>query len=416
MPRSTMFGRSTPPILFLAIAAAGCSSPAGGRPAALALVDSTHYLDDLAREPMVAEHPGGTLFVSGYGQPGPKLWKSTDQGRTWERVFVGTEADGAVGNSDVDLAVGPDGTLYFITMGFDRTTFEGTHVAVGVSHDTGATWAWTRLSSDRFDDRPWVEAAPDGTAHAIWNDGSGVSYAVSRDRGRTWQEQPKIHGSGGSSHLAVGPSGEVAVRIVPLSASGNRIDRETDLVAVSTDGGATWQKHAPPGARAWGFPIGNPADLPRWVEPIAFDGDGVLYYLWSEGTELMLGRSADQGATWTTTTLVAGTEDLYFPYLIARGSGQLVASWAAGRGDSLTARVALLAVRGGGPPAIRPAPAVTPAAWGFARSPGDPVTRDAAGEYFATAFLADGGIALVTPVQDAAGSRFGFSYWRFVPR
>ncbi|MEZ4587553.1 MAG: hypothetical protein R2909_14240 [Gemmatimonadales bacterium] len=48
---------------------------------------------------------------------------------------------------------------------------------------------------------------------------------------------------------------------------------------MSADGGATWTKHAPPGDRAWGFPLGNPADLPRWVEPIAFDEQGALYYL-----------------------------------------------------------------------------------------------------------------------------------------
>ena len=116
-------------ILALATGALGCGSqPPAAVPSSLglALVDSTHHVDSLAREPMVAEHPNGTLFVSGYGQPGPKLWKSADQGRTWQRVAVGTEADGAVGNSDVDLAVGPDGTLYFITMGYDRTVFEGT--------------------------------------------------------------------------------------------------------------------------------------------------------------------------------------------------------------------------------------------------------------------------------------------------
>ena len=315
-------------ILPALIAGAGCggSSPASApEPTTLAVVDSTHHVDSLAREPMVAEHPNGTLFVAGYGQPGPKLWKSADSGRSWQRVAVGTEADGAVGNSDVDLAVGPDGTLYFITMGYDRTRSEGTHIAIGVSHDVGATWAWTRLSTTRFDDRPWVEVAPNGTAHAIWNDGSGVSYAVSTDTGRTWREQPKIHPSGGSSHLAVGPAGEIAVRIVPLSASGNKIDRETDLVAVSVDGGATWQKHPPPGTRAWGFPLGNPKDLPRWVEPEAFDGRGVLYSLWSEGTDLWLGWSADRGATWATARVVHSDVPLYFPYLIARGSESDVA-------------------------------------------------------------------------------------------
>ena len=64
-----------------------------------------------------------------------------------------------------------DGTLYFASMTFDRTVDEGRGIAIGASADAGATWTWTALSKTRFDDRPWVEVAPDGTAHVIWNDG-----------------------------------------------------------------------------------------------------------------------------------------------------------------------------------------------------------------------------------------------------
>lgn len=407
------------PALLLPAALIGlgaCRSPAPERPrpTALAAVDSTHHEDALAREPMVVEHPDGTIFVAGYGDPGPKLWKSADGGRTWSRVFVGTEAEGAVGNSDVDLAVGPDGTVYFVTMGFDRQKLEGTHVAVGVSHDVGATWTWTRLSTTRLDDRPWIAVAPDGLAHVIWNDGAGVSHAVSRDGGRTWTERDRIHNLGGSSHLAVGPAGEVAVRIVPLAGSGNRIDREVDLIAVSADGGATWAKHPPPGAREWGFPIGNPADLPRWVEPIAWDDTGALFYLWSEGTTLVLGRSRDRGATWTTWPVASGGKRLYFPYLIGRGSGELVGSWVAGDGDSLEVRVAWIDASGDGPPSVLEARPVVPASYGF--FPGTQDRRDPAGEYLATAFLRSGDIALVTPIQHFPAGRMGFSWWRFALR
>lgn len=129
------------------------------------------HVDVAAREPMIAEHPSGTLFVAGYGAPQPTLWTSADRGASWRRVDVGPESAGAVGNSDVDLAVAPDGTLYYVVMSFDRKTFEGVGVAIGVSHDIGATWRWSSLSRNRFDDRPWVEVAPDGTAHVIWNDG-----------------------------------------------------------------------------------------------------------------------------------------------------------------------------------------------------------------------------------------------------
>jgi hypothetical protein len=217
----------------------------------LIVADPVDHLDVVAREPMIAEHPDGSLFVSGYGEPVPTLWKSSDRGTTWTSVNVGTEADGAIGNSDVDLAVARDGTIYFVTMSFDRKALQGTHISIGVSRDLGAMWSWTLLSKIPFVDRPWVRLAPDGTAHVIWNDGHGVCHAVSKNRGLTWIERPRIHSQGGSNHLAIGPHGEVAVRITPLSASGRKIDEGVDLVAVSTDGGTTWQKHAAPGQREW---------------------------------------------------------------------------------------------------------------------------------------------------------------------
>jgi hypothetical protein len=128
----------------------------GPFPGELAIGKPVDHLGGLAREPMVVEHPGGTLYLSGYGSQvhgvdptvPPNLWKSVDEGLSWASVDVGVTADGAMGNSDVDLTIGPDGTLYFFSMGFNRTTREGTHVAMGVSPDGGESWGWTTLSED----------------------------------------------------------------------------------------------------------------------------------------------------------------------------------------------------------------------------------------------------------------------------
>ena len=46
------------------------------------------------------------------------MWNSAkDQRNRRDLRNVGTAAEGAVGNSDVSLAVAPDGALYFVTMG-----------------------------------------------------------------------------------------------------------------------------------------------------------------------------------------------------------------------------------------------------------------------------------------------------------
>ena len=396
----------------------GCAEDRTPAPAGTLLTLSgpvEHLASVAVREPMVVEHPEGALFVAGFtqaieesGRP-PKLFVSVDEGATWAAVYVGTPDQGAVGNSDVDLAVAPDGTLYFLTMGFDRTRGEGTHVAVGVSRDVGATWTWTYLSQDRFDDRPWIEIAPDGVVHVIWNDGQGISHAMSTDAGQTWMERPRIHPQGGSSHLAVGPEGEIAVRITPRSASGNRYDEGVDLIAVSVDGGGTWDKLTPPGNRDWNSDPSAPDVLPRWVEPVAWDTDGALYHLWSEGSGLWLGRSIDRGNTWESWTIVRGEEPLYFPYLAARGPGELAATWFSGFGDNLRAHVALIDASGAFQPSVRSSDPYQLDSW---RMMGDTLVRDPGGEYLPVLFLSDGDLCVVAPIQNSLENRQGFSWYR----
>ncbi len=370
----------------------------------LTVVERIEHIDGMAlREPMVVEHSTGILFVAGFSRAEeeftdpPNLYLSQDKGKSWEAVNVGTPEQGALGNSDVDLAIAPDGTVYFLTMSFDRSVFEGTHIAVGVSHDVGYTWTWKYLSQDRFDDRPWIAIAPNGTAHVIWNDGSGVSHAVSNDKGETWVERPKIHPRGGSSHLAVGPKGEIAVRIVPTSASGNKFDKGVDLLAISSDGGNVWNVHEVPGKRIWDSNTESPNLIPRWVEPVAWDVDGNLYYLWSEGSELWLGLSSDRASTWNTWSLIKAETPIYFPFLSINDTGKLAASWFSGVGDGLRGHIGLINITKD-KPVLRTTEPLVIESW---RLVDDSRVRDTAGEYFPVKFLADGDLGAVLTIQDA---------------
>lgn len=253
--------------------------------------------------------------------------------------------------------------------------------------------------------------APDGTAHVIWNDGAGVSYAVSTDGGRKWTERERIHPQGGSSHLAIGPNGELAVRVTALSASGNQFDEGVEFVAVSTDGGQSWQKKAPPGTPQWDPTFEDPDKIPRWVEPLAWDGGGALYHLWSKGQDLWLGLSTNQGDTWSSWPIARNEDRVYFPYLVARGRGELAASWFSGRGEKIRVHVARILLN---PQAVGEAPVVSeavpfqPEVW----TRGKTQTRGTGGEYVPVSFLADGSLAVVTTIQNKREDRWGFSWWR----
>ena len=111
----------------------------------LIIKDRVDASTTLAREPMVAEHPNGDLFLSGYqnASESPQLWRSTDKGKNWQSVDVGGIAEGADGNSDVDLLIdeqdcGPLLTMKYTRFPEDMTNFDfssmkGEHIAVGVS-------------------------------------------------------------------------------------------------------------------------------------------------------------------------------------------------------------------------------------------------------------------------------------------
>lgn len=369
-------------------------------------------LDTLVREPMIAEHRSGALFVTGYNRRAPALWRSNDRGTTWIRVDVGGEADGAIGNSDVDLAVASDGTLYFVAMSFDRQRKPpiGTQISIGVSEDEGASWRWTSLSHTVGDDRPWVAVAPNGNAHVIWNDGHGVNHAVSRDRGRSWTRMGRVSDRGGSSHLAIGPKAEMAVRVGPGSASGNRCDKDVDLVVVSVDEGASWHSYTAPGSPRPTGCLDDPlSPIPRWVDPVAWDSAGALYTLWTTAAGVWLARSVNQGVTWAILRVATAAPDTaFYPYLVARAPKILAASWLTFAADSLRWHVARIDMSSARTPRIAASDAMALESWS-----GDPLHADAGGEYLPVALLADGSLAVVTPVQHETVHRLGFTWWRF---
>jgi BNR/Asp-box repeat len=399
----------------LAGATAFAQTPAASAPPAskLILVRQVQVVGDLAKEPAIVEHPNGTLFVSGYGvlaggqpQQTPRLWKSTDHGATWTAVKIA----GATGNSDVSLAVAPDGTLYLVQLLFDPKAGDGVHVTIGVTRDLGATWHWTILAQDHWEDRPWVAVAPDGTAHVIWSDTRGVMHSMSRDHGATWTAAQTLYPTGGSSHLAVGPHGDVAVRVIPAHAGGSRFTAGADCILVSTDGGRTWQKRSPPAKLDWA-PTDVVGSIPRWVEPLAWDAQGSLYALWTDIHGVWLAQSTDAGVTWKQIRIAAIDALSYYPYLTAQGSGELAATWFSGAADALLWHIARIRTEGHQPRIAQWSGPVTDS-WTTSSETGAPVPYTA-GEYLPVTFLGNGHLAVIGPIQNPKTKHLGFTWWEF---
>ena len=232
-----------------------------------------------------------------------------------------------------------------------------------------------------------------------------MGYRRSSDRGASWSPARRIADAGGSSHFVVGPAGELAARVIPLSASGAQHDADAEWILVSVDGGATWSPRAPPGEREY-TGLGADETVPRWLEPLAWDDAGNLYYLWSAGGEVWLGRSSDRAASWLTWPVEQGGGRHFFPYLSAGPDGALAATWFTGAGDELAIRVVTIHDAAGDEPRVLSAAPFQAPAW----TPTDPPVRDTAGEYVPVIWLAADTLGIATPLQDPTADRFGFTF------
>lgn len=385
----------------------------------LVLKNKIDHVSSLAREPMVCQHPSGAIFVTGYknNSNSPQLWKSEDMGKTWESIAIGTTKERAIGNSDVDLFIDKKGNIFLLSMtftkmpenleGFDFSSLKGERITVGVSKDKGQSWYWHTISENDYDDRPWITSTTNGKVHIIWNDGKGIHHVTSENEGTSWQKNSDISIQGGSSFLANGYNGQLAVRVAPLSASAFKMDEGIDLIKLSLDNGASWSDVEIPGNRTWTQDLSG---IPRWVEPMVWDKEDRLYTLWSEGHELKLGITDDNGDSWQEHTIVQSADTLYFPYMEMSKQG-ILCTWVSGFNNDIRHHTGIITLVEGKTQIYELEPLKLDI---WSRFNIGEYQRSTGGEYFPIIPLSNGNFGMVTTIQNAKAKREGFTWWELV--
>ncbi len=231
-----------------------------------------------------------------YAAVGPSgLWKSINNGVTWEPSFVneGSVAVGAVAVSQSH----PD--IVWVGSG-EATARNSVAIGDGVykSEDAGKTWKKMGLEDTRFISRIAIDSAnPDivfiGAQGHLWgpNEDRGVYKTI--DGGKTWKKVLFVNKDTGCSDLAMDPSNDKILyaamwdyRRLPYSF---RSGGEGSGLYKSTDGGETWKKltNGLPGGVTGRIGVDICRAKPNVVYTLIENKDGGLF------------RSEDKGETWT---------------------------------------------------------------------------------------------------------------------
>jgi BNR repeat-like domain len=254
--------------------------------------------------PAIAVDSSGRLHVvwGDYAPGNAEIYykKSTDGGTTWTSAQRLTWNAGT--SRDPAIAVNSSGHLYVVWQDYTPGNAE---IYYKKSTDGGATWTSAqRLTWDAGDCWfPDIAVASSGHLHVVWEDWTPappeIYYKKSVNGGTTWTSAQGISGTSGESYLpaiAVDSSDHLHVVWEDNTPGSWEI-----YYTKSTDGGAAW----------------TPARRITWTSgrsgwpAIAAYSSGHLHVAWEDNTpgnwEIYYRKSADGGATWTSTQRITWT-------------------------------------------------------------------------------------------------------------
>jgi hypothetical protein len=286
-------------------------------------------------EPRCAFDALGNIYAAAIqGIPaGTDVWKSTNGGTSFTYLGQpdGLQAGsavargGGVGGGDEDIAIGASGNVYVTSLWLGSATQSS-------STNGGATWLANPVSTDvPGADRQWIAAHGNNELYLTYKQlgadlGGTESILVvkSTDGGITFPQVAQVTTPelgvqpGDQGNIVVDQKNGYVYTVFVGASSPNQL-----YVARSTDGGKTFiLKLAFDGPSGWSltnvFPI------------IAVDRGSNVHIVFSNGTNIFLTSSSNQGASWTVPVRInngTGTKTSLSPWVDAGDAGKLDITW-----------------------------------------------------------------------------------------
>jgi hypothetical protein len=278
-------------------------------------------------ETSVLVGPDGLVLAcshGGFGQPSPS-WVSEDAGDTWRRL---DPQPNPIVSGDCDWAVLDDGTWAIV---YD--TIASSTVAVSADRGSTWELNYASAVPFGGVDRPWLLANGDvlymAYANVMAAEPAINTFAISRDGGRTWLEHHVAHTASleesDRPNTVIGhPLVHAGTIRIPMASADLTNGGPTWLsFAVSRDEGQTWTEEpvTDPYPSFFHLPAASQApDGTLFITKAEGDGDGIAI-------DVLV--SKDDGQTWTAVPVAQGVTfpSVSGPWVDARPDGSATAAW-----------------------------------------------------------------------------------------
>jgi hypothetical protein len=289
--------------------------------------------------------PSGTFgdcAVMAYSSVSGSSFSRTTISRTWSGNAFGITFDPGI---DYDKI----GNLYFSFGGAPLNGSYPNSVAVSKSTDGGVTWstpvAVTFNRGKNFDDKYYlaIDRSSSPLANRIyvsWDRNSGFNQilliASSSDGGATWTAPIKVNDGTTSHERVIGAYPAVDQNSGVVYDSWHDYAKNIIYVDKSTNGGATWGTDVAAATTHAGFGtdigcVGGRSQGP--AHALKVGPSGALYLVYADpvtsgpvnrGFDILLTKSTDGGATWSTPVVLnddGGPADQFHPTLSVESNG-----------------------------------------------------------------------------------------------